>query len=78
MALQRFGSRAMLICGLVLTPKLHAFYSQEIIDGLAASTVLKRGTTPEEIAGVVHFLVSEDARQITGELLHVHAGGRLI
>jgi 3-oxoacyl-[acyl-carrier protein] reductase len=35
---------------------------------------LKRLGTPEDVAGVVRFLVSEDAGYITGQVIHVNGG----
>lgn len=38
------------------------------------SCIMKRRAAPEEVAGVVAFLVSEDASYITGTTLHVDGG----
>ena len=40
----------------------------------AASTMLKRLATPEEIAAAAVFLASDDARSITGVTLKIDAG----
>jgi NAD(P)-dependent dehydrogenase (short-subunit alcohol dehydrogenase family) len=39
--------------------------------------VLSRLGTPEDVAGAVAFLASEDARFITGEVIHVAGGAQL-
>jgi NAD(P)-dependent dehydrogenase (short-subunit alcohol dehydrogenase family) len=38
---------------------------------------LKRLAQPEDIAGVVAFLSSEDARWITGDMVRVDGGSKL-
>jgi len=38
---------------------------------------LKRLAQPEDIGGVVAFLASEDARWITGDIIHVDGGSKL-
>jgi 3-oxoacyl-[acyl-carrier protein] reductase len=42
--------------------------------GLLAQIPAGRPGTPEEVAGAVKFLVSEDANYITGQVLHVNGG----
>jgi len=39
--------------------------------------VLKRLAQPDDIGGVIAFLVSEDARWITGDTIHVDGGSKL-
>jgi len=38
---------------------------------------LKRLAQPDDIGGVVAFLASQDARWITGDLIHVDGGSKL-
>ncbi len=51
-----------------MTPKEYFFKV------IAPSTPLKRALTPEDIGHAVVFLVSEDARNITGQSLNVNGG----
>ena len=46
-------------------------------DQLVAETLLGRAGTPADIAGVVHFLASEDASWITGQVIGVNGGALL-
>jgi NAD(P)-dependent dehydrogenase (short-subunit alcohol dehydrogenase family) len=46
----------------------------ELIDGLAAKTVLGRIGEPEDVGRVIAFLVSDDAGWITGEDVQVSGG----
>jgi NAD(P)-dependent dehydrogenase (short-subunit alcohol dehydrogenase family) len=46
--------------------------SDEAFQKLAAATPLARGTTPEEIAAAVRFLI--DSPSITGQMLALDAG----
>lgn len=43
-------------------------------DAVAASIPLKRLATPEDIAGPILFLLSDEARYITGQTLYVNGG----
>ncbi|WP_028205142.1 SDR family NAD(P)-dependent oxidoreductase [Paraburkholderia nodosa] len=47
---------------------------KEIRDKLIASSGLQRAAEPEEIAAAVGFLVSDDARYVTGATLDVNGG----
>jgi len=47
---------------------------KEIRDKLIASSGLQRAAEPEEIASAVGFLVSDDARYVTGATLDVNGG----
>ncbi len=58
--------------GATLTPALIAA-GQAVIDGEIAQTLLARVGTPEDIADIVGFLVSDQARWITGQT--IGAGG---
>ncbi len=44
---------------------------------LVARTLLGRAGTPEDIAGTVAFLASDNAAYLTGQLLHVNGGALL-
>jgi 3-oxoacyl-[acyl-carrier protein] reductase len=51
--------------------------TKERHERLIARTLLGRPGTPEDVAGAVAFLASEDAAYITGQLLHVNGGALL-
>ncbi|MBR1899143.1 MAG: 3-oxoacyl-ACP reductase FabG [Oscillospiraceae bacterium] len=59
--------------GVIRTPMLNCYDAQTLAD-LAAETPLGRLGTPEDIAGAVAFLCSEDAAFITGQVLGVNGG----
>ena len=44
----------------------------------AATTPLRRPGTPEEIAGVVAFLLGDDATYLTGEVVSVDGGAAAV
>jgi NAD(P)-dependent dehydrogenase (short-subunit alcohol dehydrogenase family) len=72
--------------GLPLLPRLRGYKPEEInIEGLTAYefwlkyliipiTPLSRDQTPEDMGRAVVFLVSDDAKNITGQVLHVDGG----
>jgi NAD(P)-dependent dehydrogenase (short-subunit alcohol dehydrogenase family) len=47
---------------------------REFVLGMQA---LKRIVQPDDIGGVIAFLASEDARWITGDIIHVDGGSKL-
>lgn len=47
---------------------------KELRDKLIATSALQRAAEPEEIAAVIGFLVSEDARYVTGTTIEVNGG----
>jgi NAD(P)-dependent dehydrogenase (short-subunit alcohol dehydrogenase family) len=47
---------------------------ESIYDQIRSTTPLQRLCTPEDVAGAVAFLASNDADYITGELIHVTGG----
>jgi NAD(P)-dependent dehydrogenase (short-subunit alcohol dehydrogenase family) len=56
-------------------PSLGGKNGQEIFDNRVRSvTPLRRPQTPEDIANLVAFLVSEEARNITGQAINVDGG----
>jgi NAD(P)-dependent dehydrogenase (short-subunit alcohol dehydrogenase family) len=48
--------------------------STEVIDTLAATTLIGRGAQPDEIGGVIAFLATDAARYITGATIPVDGG----
>ena len=47
------------------------------LDRRATTTLLGRVANPEDVAGVIAFLASDDAGYITGELVQVNGGAML-
>ena len=45
-----------------------------MFDEVAGSAVLGRPQTPEDVGNLVAFLASEEARNITGQAIHVDGG----
>ncbi|HKT54213.1 MAG TPA: SDR family oxidoreductase, partial [Caulobacteraceae bacterium] len=60
--------------GAVLTPGMQTTFTQSQLDAMVGRTMLQRITMPADIAAGVHFLASDDARQITGQLIRIDAG----
>lgn len=60
--------------GVVMTPGMQKMFAAEQLDAMIGKTMLRRFNLPEDIAAMVHFLVSDDARQVTGELIRVDGG----
>jgi 3-oxoacyl-[acyl-carrier protein] reductase len=50
----------------------------DMVEGMRRATPLGRVGTPEDVAAVIVFLASEQARWITGQLLFVGGGHRMI
>lgn len=59
--------------GFVRTERLQSL-PPEVIDRARASTVLGRLAEPEDIAHVVSFLCSDEARHVTGQIIQVDGG----
>jgi NAD(P)-dependent dehydrogenase (short-subunit alcohol dehydrogenase family) len=60
--------------GVILTPFHERFTTEEQMKGMVKTITMKRAGTPEEIATVIAFLASPDARYITGETIEVNGG----
>lgn len=62
--------------GMVLTPGNAAFYETmpEALSAVNGTIPAKRGAKPEEIAGAIRFLLSDDATYVNGICLDVDGG----
>lgn len=74
----QYGARGIrcnaILPGVVMTPGMQKMFAPEVLDAMRNRTMLRRFVQPEDVAAMVHFLVSDDARLITGELLRVDGG----
>lgn len=60
--------------GVTLTDWVERNLGQERIEASAAATPMGRVGTPGDIAGVIAFLASDDARHVTGQVISVSGG----
>jgi NAD(P)-dependent dehydrogenase (short-subunit alcohol dehydrogenase family) len=60
--------------GVVMTKGMEKLFGPAELAAMNSRSMLKRGCTPEDIAAMVCYLVSDDALQITGEMFRVNAG----
>ena len=61
--------------GLILETPFHDTFNTEAgIQGTVSSTPLKRGGTPDDVAGAVLYFVSELGSFITGEIIEINGG----
>jgi len=60
--------------GLIAGTQLTAGKPADLIARVEAQVPLGRAGTPEDVAGAVAFLVSDDADYITGQVLEIHGG----
>lgn len=73
--LGQYGINANVVSGgLLKTTDASAVTTPEVFDLIAQSTPLKRVTTPQDVANMVAFLASEEARGITGQNITVDGG----
>ena len=49
-----------------------------LLEETARNTPLGRAGTPEDVAEVVAFLVTEQARWVTGQVIYVGGGRRMV
>jgi|TARA_Y100000310_G_scaffold328505_1_gene396722 3-oxoacyl-[acyl-carrier protein] reductase len=60
--------------GITLTGWITRNIEPERIERMTESTPLQRAAEPEDIAGVVSFLCSDDARHVTGQVISASGG----
>ncbi|WP_269814592.1 SDR family NAD(P)-dependent oxidoreductase [Amphritea pacifica] len=60
--------------GIILTPMADDVLSAELSGKLAAHSALKRNGVPEDVAGTVAWLLSDDAAFVTGQEIIIDGG----
>lgn len=60
--------------GLVLSDTAREVFTPEKIADIESRTMVGRASDPADIAAYIHFLVSDDARQISGQLVQIDGG----
>ncbi|WP_297281308.1 elongation factor P 5-aminopentanone reductase [uncultured Anaerococcus sp.] len=60
--------------GIVDTDLMHNDFSDEQLEELKAEVDINRFAKPEEIAGLVRYLISDEASYITGDIIHINGG----
>ena len=53
---------------------MHNDFSDEQLEELKAEVDINRFAKPEEIAGLVKYLISDEASYITGDIIHINGG----
>lgn len=75
---RRLASRGVLVNsvapGLIETPMLREVMTGRDEEAMRASVPLERFGNPSEVAGVIAFLLSEDASYITGQTINIDGG----
>jgi 3-oxoacyl-[acyl-carrier protein] reductase len=67
--------RVNAVCpGVTMSPAAKAVVPEPIIDALVQASALKSTLEPEDMAGVIAFLASEDSRKMTGQTVINDAG----
>lgn len=56
------------------TEYMRSITSDKAVEAMASSNALRRLGTPEDVAGVVAFLASQDARWVTGDVIDATGG----
>jgi NAD(P)-dependent dehydrogenase (short-subunit alcohol dehydrogenase family) len=69
-----FSPRGVRVNAVAPGPVYTAPAKQDLIDGLAKTTLLGRGAQPGEIADVIVFLASDHASYVTGTVIAVDGG----
>lgn len=73
--LGQYGIRANMISGgLLKTTDASSVTTDEVFDLIANSTPLRQVTTPEDVANMVVYLASDEAKGITGQNITVDGG----
>lgn len=73
-----YGIRVNAVAPGLIQTDATSYLSQEQLDTIAQITPLRRNGFPEEVAGAILFLASEEARFITGAYLPVGGGVQMV
>jgi 3-oxoacyl-[acyl-carrier protein] reductase len=73
-AAQELGPYGITVNVVSLGPIQTGWITPELEASIASQTPLRRVGRPDDVAGVIVFLASEQARWITGQVLHVGGG----
>lgn len=74
-----WGVTVNAVCpGLIGTEMVYSSIDSEVVRGYAESFPIPRLGTPDEVAAVVDFLVSEDAAYVTGAAVDVNGGDLMV
>ena len=60
--------------GIVETDMMKNDFSTEELEALKNEVAINRFAKPEEIAGLVSYLISDEASYITGDIIHINGG----
>ena len=60
--------------GIVETDMMKNDFSKEELEALKNEVAINRFAKPEEIAGLVSYLISDEASYITGDIIHINGG----
>ena len=74
----QFGKQGIrcnaILPGLIMTPAVEVGLSQPVVDMILDHHMTPEAGRPEDIAAMVAFLASEEARYVTGQLIRVDGG----
>lgn len=71
------GIRCNAICpGMIITPGSSSAMPADVIARITERIPMGRTGTPEDIAGLVTYLLSDDAGYVTGQVIHCDGGTR--
>ncbi|UCB43612.1 MAG: SDR family oxidoreductase [Dehalococcoidales bacterium] len=76
-AAQELGKYGITVNIVVPGPIQTGYINPEIEDNIAANAPLRRVGQPEDVADVIVFMASEQARWLTGQLIYVGGGWRM-
>lgn len=77
-AAHEFGAAGITVNIVAPGPIQTGWITDDMLPAIAADTPLGRVGAPDDVADVVAFLVSDDARWLTGQTLYVGGGHRMI